>query len=88
MSQQTEKYGPIAAAPILGPSAGSSNAANDPMSPQNLAASARRQQVQASADTKYDPAVPPGGTEGFTNNVSLGVAFLLISFVLLHSSLQ
>lgn len=56
--QHKEKYGQVAGVPLLGPSAGSSEAATNPMSPQNLAAAAVRQQVQAAADTRYDPPVP------------------------------
>jgi hypothetical protein len=59
MSQHSEKFGPVAAVPILGGNAGSSEAKADPLSPQNIAAAALKQQVQATADTKYDPAVPP-----------------------------
>lgn len=79
------KQGSIAAAPLLGPNTGSSAAALDPMSPQNLAAAAVRQQVQATADTKYDPDVPPP-VEGFVNNVSLGTSLVLIALVLLYNS--
>ena len=97
--QQKEKYGQVAGVPLLGPSAGSSEAATNPMSPQNLAASAVRQQVQASADTKYDPDVPPPQqVESFiapsaahatpSTKVTVGTALLVISFVLLHSCLQ
>jgi len=59
MSQHSEKFGPVAAVPILGGNAGSSEAKADPLSPQNIAAAALKQQIQATADTKYDPAVPP-----------------------------
>jgi hypothetical protein len=59
MSQHSEKFGPVAAVPILGGNAGSSDANADPLSPQNIAAAALKQQVQATADTKYDPPVPP-----------------------------
>jgi hypothetical protein len=59
MSQHAEKFGPVAAVPIIGPNAGSMAAKADPLSPENIAAAALKQQVQATADTKYDPAVPP-----------------------------
>jgi hypothetical protein len=80
----SSKHGSIAAAPLLGPNTGSSKAALDPMSPQNLAASAVRQQIQATADTKYDPDVPPP-VEGFVDNVSVGTSLVLIALVLLYN---
>jgi len=95
--QHKEKYGQVAGVPLLGASAGSPEAATNPMSPQNLAASAVRQQVQASADTKYDPDVPPPQeVESFSPThvssssarVTVGTALLVVSFVLLHSCLQ
>ena len=100
--QHKEKYGQVAGVPLLGPSAGSSEAATNPMSPQNLAASAVRQQVQAAADTRYDPDVPGPVTENFASwdltttttttdpstKVTVGAALLIVSFVLLHSCLQ
>jgi hypothetical protein len=96
--QHKEKYGQVAGVPLLGPSAGSPEAATNPMSPQNLAGAAVRQQVQATADTKYDPDVPPPQqVESFfapspattpSTNVTVGTALLVISFVLLHSCLQ
>ena len=90
MSQQKEKYGQVVAAPLLGPSAGSFHASTDPMSPQNLAASAMKQQIQASADTKYDPDVPQP-IEHFVDvsqKVTLGTAFLLVSFIMLYTCRQ
>lgn len=99
MSQHSEKFGPVAAVPILGGNAGSSEAKADPLSPQNIAAAALKQQIQATADTKYDPAVPPpvqpvvqGPTiEKFTtmyeNNIIAG-SFLVLGLVLLHSCLK
>ena len=92
--QHKEKYGQVAGVPLLGASAGSSEAATNPMSPQNLAAAALRQQVQATADTKYDPDVPPPQeVEKFldtpsSTKVTVGAALLVVSFVLLHSCLQ
>ena len=89
MSSPSSKVGAIAGAPLLGPNTGSVAAALDPMSPQNLAAAAVRQQVQASADTKYDPAVPPPQVqEAFTDNVSLGAALVLVGLVCLYSCLK
>ena len=98
MSQHSEKFGPVAAVPILGGNAGSSDAKADPLSPQNIAAAALKQQIQATSDTKYDPAVPPpvaqqqGPTiEKFTtmyeNNIIAG-SFLVLGLVLLHSCLK
>ena len=96
--QHKEKYGQVAGVPLLGPSAGSPEAATNPMSPQNLAASAVRQQVQAAADTRYDPDVPEPVAENFASwdlttvdqstKVTVGAALLVVSFVLLHSCLQ
>jgi len=101
--QHKEKYGQVAGVPLLGASAGSPEAATNPMSPQNLAASAVRQQVQASADTKYDPDVPPpqevesfspthaassSSSSSSSASVTVGTALLVVSFVLLHSCLQ
>jgi len=101
MSQHAEKFGPVAAVPIIGPNAGSMAAKADPLSPENIAAAALKQQVQATADTKYDPAVPPpvaeqqeqqGQTiEKFTtiyeNNI-VGGSFLVLGLILLHSCLK
>jgi|UniRef100_A0A6C0IE69 hypothetical protein len=96
MSQHSEKFGPVAAVPILGGNAGSSDAKADPLSPQNIAAAALKQQVQATADTKYDPPVPPPvqqqpTIEKFTtmyeNNIIAG-SFLVLGLVLLHSCLK
>jgi hypothetical protein len=99
--QHKEKFGQVAGVPLLGPSAGSAEAATNPMSPQNLAAVAVRQQVQATADTKYDPNVPApvaleqeATVEKFaasadqSTKVTMGTALLIVSFVLLHSCLQ
>lgn len=89
MTSSSSKIGIIAAAPLLGLNTGSAAAALDPMSPQNLAAAAVRQQIQASADTKYDPEVPPPQLqEAFTENISLGSAFVLIGIVCLYSCLK
>ena len=98
MSQHAEKYGPIAGVPIIGPNAGSMAAKADPLSPEHIAAAALKQQVQATADTKYDPAVPPPiqpvaqpTIEKFTtmyeNNI-VGSSFLVLGLILLHSCLK
>jgi hypothetical protein len=103
MSQHSEKFGPVAAVPILGGNAGSSEAKADPLSPQNIAAAALKQQIQATADTKYDPAVPPPVAEQqgpiqpqptiekfttmYENNIIAG-SFLVLGLVLLHSCLK
>lgn len=95
MSQHAEKYGPIAGVPIIGPNAGSMAAKADPLSPENIAAAALKQQVQATADTKYDPAVPPPVAEPtiekfttmYENNI-VGGSFLVLGLILLHSCLK
>jgi len=95
--QQGKKNGQIAPAPLLGGNSGSSQAALDPMSPQNLAAAAVRQQVQASADTKYDPDMPPPVVtkEGFhspsggnMDRISLGISLVLTGIVALYVSMK
>jgi len=95
--QQKGRFGPIAAAPILGPSAGSAEASTDPFSPQSLAKMALTQQIQATADTRYDPDVPAPIVQAFTDmisspeqsqNVAVGTALLLISAVLIHACLK
>ena len=43
---------------------------NDPMSPSNLMKKAMLQEIQSTADTKYD-AKPPARLEGFTINSGL-----------------
>jgi hypothetical protein len=98
MAQQKERFGPIAAAPILGPSAGSVEASTDPFSPQSIAKMALTQQIQATADTRYDPDVPAPIVQAFadminsssptqTHNIAVGTALLLISAVLIHACL-
>jgi hypothetical protein len=98
MSQQgKDKFGPIAAVPLLGPNAGSSQASTDPLSPQSIGGLALKQQIQATADTRYDPDVPPP-VEKFKNphsplplnpeSASMGVALLLVALVLIHSCLK
>lgn len=57
--------------PVVGKDAGSPSAALNPFSPQSLATRALTQQVQATSDTKYDPAVPqaiPGVVDGFSSS--------------------
>lgn len=91
MARISGKYGPIAAAPIVGANAGSAGAITDPFSPQSIATAALSQQVQAAADTRYDPIVPPPTIhESFKNpykNVTIGTTLLLIAIVLIHKSL-
>ena len=96
MSQQIkDKFGPTAGAPLLGPNAGSAQASTDPMSPQSLGAAALKQQIQATADTRYDPDVPPP-VEKFVDTftpidsekATMGVALLLVALVLIHSCLK
>ena len=95
--QQGKKNGQMAggaatAAPLLGANSGSSQAALDPMSPQNIAGAAVRQQVQASDDTKYDPDVPKP-LEGFSkrfhwpsgwqpiDSISVGISLVLVGVI-------
>ena len=89
MQQGKDKFGPTTGAPLLGPDSGSSKALTDPLSPQSLAAAAMKQQIQATADTRYDPDVPPP-VEKFANpeSATVGVALLLFALVLIHSCLK
>ena len=96
MSQQIkDKFGPTTGVPLLGPTAGSVKASTDPMSPQSLGAAALKQQIQATADTRYDPDVPPP-VERFLGSAAaedpekatMGVALLLVALVLIHSCLK
>lgn len=101
MSQQIkDKFGPTAGVPLLGPNAGSAQASTDPMSPQSLGAAALMQQLQATADTRYDPTVPPP-IENFmsyakytpykpynTQKAVVGIALLLIGGALVHACLK